>query len=242
MDAEAKLVIACIPGLSEVYGGAQAADVEDDVTLTITNGNYNLVFGGNNISGTIRGKITINVEETGCRPINIGELYGGGNQAGYSVYGYNDDGTLIQSGNTPLYDAPVVNAKSFTTIGTIYGGGYGTNAVMVGSPTVNVNVVVGDHAVGGKIGTIGNVFGGGNAAKVIGSTFVNVGTATGEDIEMLSLPILDGQGHPVLDANSKPTYIKKRVLGANITGNVYGGGNNAEVTGSTHVTIGKQVP
>ena len=242
MDAEAKLIMACIPGLTEVYGGAQAADVFDDVTLTITNGNFNRVFGGNNISGTIRGKITINIEETGCRPIVIGELYGGGNEAGYSVYGYNEDGSLIETASSPLYGDPEVNVKSFTNIGTIYGGGYGTNAVMIANPTVNVNVVVGDHAVGGKIGTIGNVFGGGNAAKVIGSTYVNVGTATGEDIEMLSLPILDGQGHPVLDANSKPTYTKKRVLGANITGNVYGGGNNAEVTGSTHVTIGKQVP
>ncbi len=59
---------------------------------------------------------------------------------------------------------------------------------------------------------------------------------------MISLPILDADGNPVLDANNKPTYTKKRVLGANITGNVYGGGNNAEVTGSANVTIGKQVP
>jgi hypothetical protein len=242
MDAEAKLIMACIPGLTEVYGGAQAADVFDDVTLTITNGNFNRVFGGNNISGTIRGKITINIEETGCRPVVIGELYGGGNEAGYSVYGYDEDGSLIETASSPLYGDPEVNVKSFTNIGTIYGGGYGTNAVMIANPTVNVNVVLGDYAVDGRIGTIGDVFGGGNAAKVIGNTQVNIGTATGEDINMISLPILDADGNPVLDANNKPTYTKKRVLGANITGNVYGGGNNAEVTGSANVTIGKQVP
>jgi hypothetical protein len=31
------------------------------------------------------------------------------------------------------------------------------------------------------------------------------------------------------------------VLGANITGNVYGGGNKAQVTGNTNVNIGKKL-
>ena len=93
MDAEAKLLMACLPGLNEVYGGAQDADVMGDVTLNITNGTFDRVFGGNNISGTIHGKITVNIEETGCQPLIIGELYGGGNKAPYSVYGYNDDRT-----------------------------------------------------------------------------------------------------------------------------------------------------
>ena len=97
MDAEAKLHMACIPGLQEAYGGAEAADIHDNVTLTITNGTFNRVFGGNNISGTISGKITVNVEETGCRPVVIGELYGGGNLAAYSIYGYKQ---VTKDGNT----------------------------------------------------------------------------------------------------------------------------------------------
>ena len=35
-------------------------------------------------------------------------------------------------------------------------------------------------------------------------------------------------------------YEKKPVVGVDIRNNVYGGGNNAEVTGNTNVTIGKQ--
>ena len=35
MDAEAQLLMACIPGLKEVYGGAEAADIMDDVTLNV---------------------------------------------------------------------------------------------------------------------------------------------------------------------------------------------------------------
>ena len=81
MDAEAKLLMACIPGLNAVYGGAEAAAIQGNVTLNITNGTFDRVFGGNNLSGTINGSITVNIEEIGCRPIKIGELYGGGNQA-----------------------------------------------------------------------------------------------------------------------------------------------------------------
>ena len=35
-------------------------------------------------------------------------------------------------------------------------------------------------------------------------------------------------------------YEKKDVIGADIRGNVYGGGNNADVTGNTNVVIGKR--
>ena len=237
MDAEAKLLMACIPGLKEIYGGAQAADVNDNVTLNITNGTFDRVFGGNNLSGTIRGAITVNIEETGCRPVIIGELYGGGNQAAYSIHGYQSDGTIKETGDT-LYADPQVNVKSFTSIGTVYGGGYGAGAVMVGSPHVNINeskgtpgsypttgdfdgngfkgktIMVDGHEVtlpnhkSGSIGAINNVFGGGNAAKVMGNTYVNIGTDACE--------------------------------GVDIRGNVYGGGNNAQVTGNTNVVIGKK--
>ena len=108
MDAEAQLLMACIPGLQAVYGGAEAADVRGNVTLNITNGTFDRVFGGNNISGTIGGSITINVEEIGCKPVIIGELYGGGNQAGYSVYGYNDDGTPKAKTSHTLAPVPFV--------------------------------------------------------------------------------------------------------------------------------------
>ena len=276
MDAEAKLLMACIPGLESVYGGAEAADVHGDVTLNITNGTFDRVFGGNNKSGTIGGDIQINIEETGCKPIVIGELYGGGNLAGYSIYGFKqvtegegssattkwvpieraDDSEALTGDN--VHKSPVVNVKSFTSIGAIYGGGYGTSAVMVGSPTVNINEVVGsptttpttgdfdenknykgkelnidDHKItlpshqNGKIGAIGQVFGGGNAAKVIGDTHVNVGTLGTIDFVTKA----SGETGPQTGVP---------VVGVDIRGNVYGGGNNAEVTGDTNVTIGKK--
>lgn len=278
MDAEAKLLMSCIPGLKAAYGGAEAAAIKGNVTLNITNGTFDRVFGGNNLSGTIDGSITVNIQEVGCRPIIIGELYGGGNQAGYSVYGYNADGTPSESG-TKLYDDPQVNVTSFTSIGKVFGGGYGSGATMVGSPTVNVNEVYGKYynddksIVGegaktpgdypipshekGKIGSIHSVFGGGNAAKVMGDTHVNIGTAVGDDIYMaVSVATgtdLTGGGYYTKSegtytevtsgtAKADTTYYKKyTVLGVDIRDNVYGGGNAAEVTGNTNVTIGKKM-
>jgi hypothetical protein len=274
MDAEAQLLLACIPGLQAVYGGAEAADIKGNVTLNITNGTFDRVFGGNNLSGTIGGSITVNVEEIGCKPVKIGELYGGGNQAGYSVNGYNDDSTPKESG-PKLYEDPQVNVKSFTSIGEVFGGGYGAGATMVGNPTVNVNVangryyndevsVVGENAetsghypipshAKGKMGAINNVFGGGNAAKVIGNTNVNIGTLeevyvvkqvnVGDDVSSLYIRNNDGTYNAATGTAEEGVtyYEKKDVLGVDIRGNVYGGGNNAEVTGDAKVNIGRRV-
>ena len=179
---------------------------------------------------------------------------------------------------------PTAHRRSLarSSIGKVFGGGYGSGATMVGNPTVNVNEVygkwynddtsvVGDneetpnhyaipsHAKG-KMGAISEVFGGGNAAKVIGSTTVNI--ATQEEVYLVKqvsvgdaltgLYTRSGAGTTASPyvytaasgtAEEHVTYYEKRVvLGADVRGNVYGGGNNAEVTGATNVTIGKPEP
>ena len=289
MDGTATLIMNCIQGMKEVYGGAEDADVLDNVELNITNGTFDQVFGGNNKGGRVAGSITVNIEETGCQPVIIGELYGGGNLAGYSIYGYKqvngkwrprtsdtDEGT---GPNTP-YASPVVNVKSFTGIGNVFGGGYGQGAVMVADPTVNINVVKGrfsdktsaerftvkgyvleddpnnsgkkrySKTIGGNtvyvpeheentIGAIYNVFGGGNAAEVIGTPHVNIGTLTGEVISLVSKPIEDSEGKTPSQDGWTPSYEIRTVEGVDIRGNVFGGGNEAAVTGDTKVVIGK---
>ena len=105
------------------------------------------------------------------------------------------------------------------------------------------------------MGAINSVFGGGNAAPVKGNTTVNVGTAVGDDIYIV-VPVaagtdLTGGGYYTKSGNdyvaatgtavADTTYYKKyTVLGVDIRDNIYGGGNNAEVTGSTNVNIGKK--
>jgi len=41
------------------------------------------------------------------------------------------------------------------------------------------------------------------------------------------------------DAENNVIVVKKPVVGADIRGNVYGGGNAADVTGNTNVVIGR---
>ena len=267
MDAEAKLLMACIPGLKEAYGGAQNAEIDGDVTLNITNGTFERIFGGNDEKGYIKGTITVNIEETGCKPIIIGELYGGGNQAPYTA----PEGK----------HGPTLNVRSFTSIGDIYGGGLGSTATVTGDTYVNINVSEGrwhegdyEYAtdpsvkVNDKItelnekgyhapaftsgmGSIHTVFGGGNAAPVTGNTNVNIGTSEYEEIVSVATGD-DVTDYYIRSGTSPYTYTKatgtavegttyyQKVKGANITGNVYGGGNNAEVTGNTNVVIGEK--
>ena len=249
MDGDAVLEIGCIRGMGKAYGGAADADVNGDVVLNITNGTYGQVFGGNDMGGNISGSITVNIEETGCNPIIIGELYGGGNLAAY---------------NAPAgIKSPVVNVRSFTSIGTIFGGGYGAAAEINGNPTVNIDVVHGKYketviaensrVIGSTvkkpgdagysttegfeipshakdaIGAIGTVFGGGNAAKVVGNTFVNIGTQS--KVKFVSLE--DDASTTDVD-ESEPA-----VVGVDIRSNIFGGGNQAEVKGNTNVVVGR---
>lgn len=286
MEGNAEIELGCIHGLDEIYGGAEQADVGSNIVLTLTSGHYNKVYGGNNLGGKIMGSITVNIEQTGCLPIEIGELYLGGNNAPYSVYGYNANGTIIESADHNIYDHPVMNLKSFKSIGTVFGGGEGSGATLAGNPTINVNVATGwvdgqykgtdendpnrgYHAAPQALttdGEIGTIFGGGNAAKVIGNTTINIGdqsevemhslSAIKERIEAIEDPqekklIMGGIVFELSDDNKSIKYtvqgqntpamtqpIIQTVNGATITSNVYGGGNQADVTGGTTITLG----
>lgn len=273
MDGASNLIMACIPGLKAAYGGAEDANIEGDVSLNITNGYFDRVFGGNNVSGSIKGTITVNIEETGCKPIVIGQLYGGGNLAPYTA-------PTGQHG-------PTLNVRSFTSIGEIYGGGYGSTAIVTGDPYVNINVCDGmDYSSNsslvsavateiakratitfneyviengqlklddngnripvkktvslnmptrtGLMGAIHKVFGGGNAANVVGSTHVNIGTTSNEVFVTPITKVVNGT-----TVATTETERTKTVRGADVRGDVYGGGNAAEVTGDTNVVIGK---
>ena len=265
IDGDVNMTLSCQPSTKVplLFAGADEANVNGNITLNITNGHFGKVFGGNNLGGAVKGKITVNVEETGCQPIRIDELYLGGNEAAYSVYGYYESeevhpvtGKNILKPRTaemhaitdpaaegykapvtnPAADAthsfpyaqPELNIISCTSIGKVFGGGYGEGAKMYADPTVNINMIQGT-ATGSLsgIGAIGDVYGGGNAAKIIGNTTVNIGTE--QTVTMIT--VLD-------DLNTTDVHENQfTVLGANITGNVYGGGNLADVTGKTYVNI-----
>ena len=114
------------------------------------------------------------------------------------------------------------------------------------------------RATGGTMGVVGTIFGGGNEAPVEGNTTVKI--ATNEYVVFWSAPTLDDvRGFYTYERdNDESPYVYKevtgaaavaptpgtiyykKVQGADIRGNVYGGGNNAEVTGDTNVVIGRK--
>jgi len=261
VDGDLIMILGCKPTTKTplVFAGADNADVNGNVELTITSGTFGQVFGGNNLGGAIKGHIKLNIEETGCNPIVIDELYLGGNQAAYSIYGYYEDTSdnnklkprtavmhAITDPNATGYVAPVTNPSnddqkhpfpyaqpelnviSCKSIGKVFGGGLGAGAVMHANPTVNINMIKGTATESlSTLGTIGDVFGGGNAASVIGNTTVNIGTGT-----TVTLTSIDDDPN-----TTEVNESVKTVLGANITGNVFGGGNEANVSGNTYVNI-----
>lgn len=268
------MTLACSEGVNTIFAGSNSADIYGDIELNINSGTYSNIFGGNNTSGNVHGSITINIDETGCWPVMIGNLYGCGNQAAYSVYGYNTDqdktprtkeqyAALTDQEKEDIknahgiaipYKDPVINVVSCTRIDHIFGGGKGTTATVYGNPTVNINTINGRWAgktltpafvlnddsqredntaeitIPDEPGTIGSIYGGGDAAPVVGNTRVNIGTeATAKHIS----------GSDEMKKEAQPVTVT-------ILGNVFGGSkglsdNSAagRVTGTTKVVIGK---
>ena len=277
IDGDAIVILGCMPAtqIDQVFGGADNANVNGNVELTITSGSFRQVFGGNNESGMIKGHIKLNIEETGCRPINIEELYLGGNQAAYSIYGYYDSGETDQQtgkkiylprtstanhtaeavdnpdntdGKHPYpYADPELNIISCTSIGQVFGGGLGENAKMYGNPTVNVDQIFGKAYVDNDpskaytqiattLGSIGDVYGGGKEANVFGKATVNIGTTT--TVALVTEPTHLGASGTAYTQNETTNLYEVDVQGANLTGNVYGGGKQADINGDTEVNVG----
>ena len=183
-----------------VFGGNNlGGTISGNVTLTLNGGTMVNAFGGNNQGGSITGTITVLVDSTDECPLKVDNVYGGGNQAAYTP----TDATA----NTPL-----VTFVNGTVRNAVFGGGLGENAKITANPTVNIGGTGSQHAIvgGSKIdGTKGdgNVYGGGNQANVLKD-----GDNTG---------------------NTSVTLTGNAI----VKGNVYGGGNQANVEGNTDVKL-----
>jgi hypothetical protein len=152
-----------------IYGGSKGtsttpANIGGAVTLTIKGGRVGNsttegnIFGGSNINGSIGGQITVNVEHdetSSCLfDLSHANVYGGGDQAQYT-------------------GSPVVNIKNGTVL-NVFGGGNGnpTDATQNPGKVAGSTVTIGDDNTAHRAVVLGNVFGGGNAARVTGSTSI----------------------------------------------------------------------
>ncbi len=144
-----------LEGIGDVYGGANAADVTGNISLTINGGIINRVFGGNNFSGDISGTINVIINKTQGCGWYVGYVYGGGNQAAYTA---------------PSVGYPNVSVRNGKVTYDVYGGGFGDPVDdSQGKITGSTYVEIINHGIVGR-----NVFGGGNAAAVTNDTDVRL--------------------------------------------------------------------
>ena len=241
------MILGCKPNVKIplLYAGADNANVNGNVELTITSGIFGKVFGGNNESGAIRGHIKLNIEETGdCdTPIEIDELYLGGNLAAYSKYGYyikttNENGTGLPSETADLDSdgrlqfmprtsasdshKPVKTYNRSDNSWTVYTGTTGDEYPdEYAEPVLNVVSCT----------RIGRVFGGGlgETAIMCANPTVNINMIPGSQASGVPA-VMTGLGLTPADNPDK--------LG--IIGDIFGGGNAADVYGNTTVNIGTE--
>lgn len=186
-----------LEGIGTLYGGANQAAISTDVTLDINTGIINKVFGGNNTSGEIDGDIIVNIEQNNTtNGWYVGEVYGGGNLAAYS-------------------GSPQVNITNGLVSNNVYGGGKGNTAIVTGNPVVTI----GDNDVDHVAVVSGDVYGGGDAAAVTGTTTV----AYNDNNASSSVGNLFGGGN---EAGVSSTATVTLTSGKVVSG-IYGGCNSS---------------
>ena len=252
--------------IGNVFGGGNgtvtAANVTGNTLTKIYGGTILKVFGGSNSQGTIGGTITVNAAsqtESGTNPItgtafercpiNVDELYGGGNEAGSNVgnisIGCMNDGDMINYVYGGSNNAPITGNINLTMTGGRIGNLFGGNNT---GSTISGNIAVTVNWNGSCSNNyLGNVFGGGNLATIgtAGSPKAPTvkilnGTVSGNVYgggKGLASDHTKGQvtGNPIVLIGDDTAGHESRV--AVVTGDVYGGGDAGNVVGTPQVTV-----
>ena len=233
--------------LCNTYGGGNIAEVTtSNNNLNGTEYTYKLkdnetvyntscgnAFGGgakadvNNSNITLKGSTLLNV-------------YGGSNQAGtvsnsnvvinngnvQTVFGGNNAG-----GSTVNSNVSINESNGILSVENVFGGSNGSGATIGGNTYTEI-----------RNGTVTqDVFGGGNEAKVIGSTEVNMYAGTvrslygGGKSSFIGDAVAGSAGEFVSGADEGSTVVN--VVSGTVNKNVYGSGNSSFVYGSTEVNI-----
>ena len=200
--------------INTVYGGGNMGIIKGSVDLSIDSGTITNVFGGSNQADIGETTIVDDIETiTGDINIdlagtntNIDILFGANNASGH----VNGDITIN------------VDAGTYRVF---FAGGQGEDAILAGNTNITINN-----------GNFGNVFGGGYAGKVLGSSTIlmNDGSITGH---------LYGGGCNASVNTSKVTIKGTTNLSEKEYGidGVYGGGDAGEVTTTEVVIIGGSI-
>ncbi len=200
-----------------IFGGCYAGNVggKIDISVSGTSSIGFYIFGGNDVSGTITGPITVNM--TGGTVST--DIYGTSRNANY-----NGTSTLNISGGSVVYDVYGggfqgsagdinVNISGNASIGRyLFGGCDGERASVVPSAKSVTMTLAGNCSVGSA------AFGGGHTGTVSGNTSI---TMSGGTIS----PAPADQYTDVFNGGNRDSY------------GLYGGGYSGTVSGNTSVTI-----
>ena len=189
--------------LNNVYAGGEQASATTTQT-TVRGATIQNLFGGSNIDGTVN---RASIQMTNG---TIGNIYGGNNLGGSSsdatvMVDNGQIGTIYGGGNRASSETSTILINR-GTIDNIFGGG---NEAGLETATININR-----------GTIGNIYGGSNQSGDIDTTYITVQYSTSTTVDN----IFGGNNMGGVTTNSN-VYVY-----GGTTGNVYGGGNEAEVT------------
>ena len=230
---------------SLVFGGNNQGGMTNDTNISVSSSTLDIIYGGGD-------NATSGVSHVILNSGSIGEIYGGGNEAGLTTSNITIlDGSVgavfggsNQTGNVTTSNIIVGNVLTDPLtvdiqIGSLYGGnnsGGVTSATNITSYMGTITQLfgggneasVGDTTVNLSNTTLDEVYGGGNAAGVSGDTYLNLGGCTVTD------SVYGGGNEGVVDGNTE-VIIEDTV----ITGNAYAGGNGstAIVSGDSTITI-----
>lgn len=237
IEGDLTTTIECGVGIIDnLYGGANQANVSGNVTLNVKGGTITNVFGGNNLSGTIGGDVTLNLyggtitnafggnnaggnvlgiitvnvdsSITDC-PLLIDYVYGGANLAPYTPNDPNIE--------TP---SPLVNIKRGTVNKDVFGAGLGAEALATSFPKV---VMGSDNNYEPTVK--GTIYGGGQLAKVTGSTTVLM--QRGHVKGNIFAGGMGNESDATLGEISEHSFLT--MSGGQVDSNLYGGGKMATV-------------
>lgn len=216
---------------ANVYGGGERAGVATTNVNIKDGANIYDVFGGSNIDGVVTTS-NVNADDGNI----MCNAYGGGNIAGVTTSNLNLFGSTF---NYSLHEGEDIYT---TSCGNAYGGGKSasvtnSNVKLRGSTLLNVyggsnqDGVVSRSNIAASYGTAKTIFGGNNAGGSTVDSYIDYNENSG----ILNVDNVFGgsNGRGAISQNS--TYVQ--VVNGTVNEDVYGGGNEAKVLGSTIVNV-----
>ena len=235
----------------DIYGGAESAITNGSTSITLNgctlNGNIyggglGALTGGTSATTATDAQVTASADIKGTTYIKVDKVDYASSSNDYYLYGGGNMASKVE-GKTEI----IVNDCTTKGQMSVYGGGYGTMAPVSDTYTTinDFTTKEGDYGLatifgGGNAGPVsggatvtlnggqvfGDVFGGGNVASV-GTVYPADGSDEEKEDYIRHYPALYG------------TEISMQGVGPVVYGNIYGGGNKADIYGNAVVNISK---